>query len=248
MSEFLTRMVERQRGELPTVQPSVPPRYAAVGERTSASVSAEETTLRPPVTRSQAPLTMEPQSIGMSQEESEFSAASPTSTVMKADNERPNMSHRLSSPVPESFEAARPPVIERVPSVPPVIQERVVAPRLPVKVDRVSLETSLRYEQAESNERVPQIKVPDLPSRLLTARHESHRQNIRAPRSLVMREGVDRPESLESSVIEPSVTVTIGRVEVTTLSAPATPKRNGAARQPAMSLQDYLSRRQRRST
>jgi hypothetical protein len=54
------------------------------------------------------------------------------------------------------------------------------------------------------------------------------------------------PALYEQPDTEPAVHVTIGRIEVTALSQPAQVKRAPAARQPSMSLEDYLARRQRR--
>jgi len=51
-----------------------------------------------------------------------------------------------------------------------------------------------------------------------------------------------------SEVGEPPVQVTIGRIEVTALTQVAPPKRAAAPRKPAMSLDDYLARRQRRES
>ena len=44
---------------------------------------------------------------------------------------------------------------------------------------------------------------------------------------------------------EPPVHVTIGRIEVTAVSAAPAPRRAAMARKPSMSLDDYLARRQR---
>jgi hypothetical protein len=47
---------------------------------------------------------------------------------------------------------------------------------------------------------------------------------------------------------EPPIHVTIGRIEVTALTPAAPAKRTVAPRKPAMSLDDYLVRRQRRES
>jgi len=61
---------------------------------------------------------------------------------------------------------------------------------------------------------------------------------IAAPVSRGRLDGIDRDTA------EPPVQVTIGRIEVTAVAAPPASKRKTAPRQPSMSLQEYLTRRQ----
>jgi hypothetical protein len=49
-----------------------------------------------------------------------------------------------------------------------------------------------------------------------------------------------------AAAAEPPIHVTIGRIEVTSLTQAALAKRPGAPRKPALSLDDYLARRQGR--
>jgi hypothetical protein len=235
MSDFLTRMVQRQRGELPTVQPRGSSVFATMGEGPSEPALEEMTSPLSPVTVSQ-------------QESEELSAAPPLSSVRRVDHEQSNMSYSLNKPVHESATTATPPVNRRMVSAPRMIQERVVGPGPSRIADISPSELPLRPEQTEGNESVIQVTLPDLPSRLMTVWHEPNRESVRAPRSLVTIGSVDRTESRELNIREPPATITIGRIEVSAVTAPPTPARKSRTRQPSMSLQEYLSRRRERGT
>lgn len=85
----------------------------------------------------------------------------------------------------------------------------------------------------------------ELLPRLMTRVVESHQVQSSAPTSMLSTESTrTRSDSLAQEVSEPPIYVTIGRIEVTALTAPSLPKRKAAARPPSMSLQDYLTRRQ----
>ncbi|HEY5810729.1 MAG TPA: hypothetical protein VIT67_22355 [Povalibacter sp.] len=60
---------------------------------------------------------------------------------------------------------------------------------------------------------------------------------------LVAEPASERSLHLEPHVAEPPVHVTIGRIEVTAVTAAPAPKRGPASRNASMPLQDYLARR-----
>ena len=73
------------------------------------------------------------------------------------------------------------------------------------------------------------------------------RGSAAAPRICVKRARAKQPTlELGQSGAEPPVHVTIGRIEVTAVTAAPAPRRAAMARKPTMSLDDYLARRQRR--
>jgi hypothetical protein len=77
----------------------------------------------------------------------------------------------------------------------------------------------------------------------------SRAKPIDAPPSLVAAPVSGKQlDAIARATAEPPVQVTIGRIEVTALGAPPAPKRKTAARQPSMSLQEYLARRQGKGT
>ena len=70
-------------------------------------------------------------------------------------------------------------------------------------------------------------------------------QAITAPPSLITELRAEgRANQMPQDSAEPPIQVTIGSIEVTAVAAAPAAKRQPAARQPAMSLQDYLARRQ----
>jgi hypothetical protein len=90
----------------------------------------------------------------------------------------------------------------------------------------------------------------ELPPRLVESRLDSQGRSVTAPPSLVSTgfSGKGSERLTQGEAEPPPVQVSIGRIEVTAVTSPPLPKRKPASRQPSMSLQDYLSRRQGRGT
>ena len=102
-----------------------------------------------------------------------------------------------------------------------------------------------------AEEKTPSPVQHLLPVRpLLVERKESDRvaapqalYGLREPAAMPRRATLVRERTMDAS--EPPVQVTIGRIEVTAMTAPAPPQRASLPRKPTMSLDDYLARRQR---
>lgn len=95
-------------------------------------------------------------------------------------------------------------------------------------------------EQAPSHSAVRMAPPP-----LVNARHDAVRSSAAAPPSLVPGGGIGRKmEPNQTAATEPAVEVTIGRIELTAVSTAPDTKRKSGARRPAMSLEEYLTRRQ----
>lgn len=98
----------------------------------------------------------------------------------------------------------------------------------------------------------PVDAAPDLsaariepPPRLVQTRPDMPRPSASAPPSLASgRVSGRRTEQNHAGPVEPPVEVTIGRIEVTAVSAAPDVKRKSGSRRPAMSLEEYLTRRQ----
>ena len=246
MSDFLTRLVQRQEGTVPTVQPRTPSMFASLVGRVGDadfpamdSLPAADLTTR----RSQASLESgnhhgEGQTRPDQQEGSRLLTGSKATT-------RPAMGlHRSeSSPVPlvSNPSAVVPRPVHEAPAAlrsgSEVIHEQV--PRQHVSLSKP---TSEDRGEPVSVPRTARIEAP--PPAADTRRHIA-RSSVTAPPSLASGATVGRRQvQISKTSIEPPVEVTIGRIEVTALSAAPDRKRKPEARRPAMSLEEYLTRRQ----
>lgn len=93
--------------------------------------------------------------------------------------------------------------------------------------------------------------VPSLPPArmapppLVSMPHDAVRSSVAPPPSLVPGGGIGRKmDPNQAAATEPAVEVTIGRIELTAVSTAPDTKRKPGARRPAMSLEEYLTRRQ----
>ncbi len=101
-----------------------------------------------------------------------------------------------------------------------------------------------KEDRADSALELPAPRI-EPPPRLVETRHDTPRSAAAPPPSLVSGIGTRRrAEQEHAASTESPVEVTIGRIEVTAVSAAAEQKRKPASRRPAMSLEDYLTRRQ----
>ena len=246
MNDLLTRMVQRQRGEVATVQPRVPPMFAPVAEPAPASLSEEMTWTRPTTMQAPEPTTPERTEdlVRPSKEERAQFTPPPLPMVNHVVDMQPlvdSVQRVASSEASESEfhpQAIRPireehrsNSEETVVSLSEAI-ERQTASHVTPQHPQVVREQHTRTERAEVISRLVRQESPPVlasvaPPSLVTA-----------PRA----EGLMDRMSQDGS--EPPIQVTIGSIEVTAVAAAPAPKRKTAARQPAMSLQDYLARRQ----
>lgn len=246
MSDFFTRLVQRQQGRLSTVQPRVPTVFGSVVsqdtsmpealaseppmlKKRTTRLTAEEpsTRLRPtdpaqPVVtapllpmRGRMPGDLPSAETPMSKEsDAPRGLEGPVPVLHRASNDRPGREPTYSMPSNSSRS-----------NTPPAVEARLGS--------KVAFESPLRETGVE------------LPPRLVTRVVEPHQEPLSAPTSMLSTELAGRQSgNLAQEVSEPPVQVTIGRIEVTALTAPSPPKRKAAARPPSMSLHDYLTRRQ----
>lgn len=124
-----------------------------------------------------------------------------------------------------------------------------------IKDGEIQTQRETQPREGRHGDERPPVVPSDIAGRIAMPRfveprtHDQGRTppQVDAPVSLVgAGSSTERAQNLPQAVAEPSVQVTIGRIEVTTVPAPSPPKRTPAARKPAMSLGDYLARRQRR--
>ena len=246
MSDLLTRMVQRQRGEVATVQPRVPTMFAPVAEPAPASLSEEMTWARPTTMQSPEPTTPERTKDLVQPSKEERAQFKPVSLpiVNRLVEMQPLVDpvQRLVGPEASESEfhpqAIRPIREEhRTNSEGTVVSlseaiERPTAPHVPPQHHQVVRERHMHTERVEVIPRLVRRESPPV-------------QASAAPPSLVTAPQAEgRTDRILRDRAEPPIQVTIGSIEVTAVAAAPAPKRKTASRQPAMSLQDYLARRQ----
>jgi hypothetical protein len=265
MTDFLTSLVQRQLGEIPVAQPRQPSLYAMSPGMPDLTMS-----LQPDETE----VTVTPEAdLGSESQHRAVHNRRPAAprTMASADRDReisetPDV-QRLRPPGPEPLTGAgdvsfEPPVRGRHDEDAPPTR---VASRSDERRDRLSRIDGGIESMApvrEFGQGVQQDPPPAMDFRSRGNRFQTD-DTTPAPRLVEPRDDRPRshtaaaPPSLVTSVqphgtteirsrhkSEPPIQVTIGSIEVTAMTAAPAPKRKTAARQPSMSLQDYLGRRQ----
>lgn len=246
MSDFLTRLVERQAGTVAMVQPRIPSMFAPPASRTEPSDLPVSDSLVLQADASDTP----PAAIRRGHHSDELPAQpdhqeepppAPGSRPIPRAESRPR--HAASSPAPLVRHAST--------VVPQPDHESLASP--PVRV--LTIPTPASSHEMEPTEQHNNYRVGSLPlspvvrieppPRLVETEHAMTRSSAAAPPSLASGAVTGRKTPhINAAPPEPPVEVTIGRIEVTAVSAAPDQKRKPSARRPAMSLEDYLTRRQ----
>ena len=245
MSDFLTRLAERQLGRIETIEPRIKPLFAPTAQEpqapelgydfvtqplprlndkdtTSPAGSIVADSPRPEHSRLAEPRSVAAQTPAL--ERATRSAAAP----LKIDSEliQPAPTNRVAS---RSMAAIIAPVQApaKMPSFDaPKLEDNTAsssaAPLLPTRVNS-ELAPPPRKNSTVNAPAEPEIKLTAPPS--LSSRHDRVDERARPP------------------VADAPVQVTIGRIEVTALVQAAPAKRPAPPRKPNLSLDDYLARR-----
>ena len=240
MSDFLTRLVQRQLGEIKTVEPRLPEVYAPFSSMEPLPL------VDAPTTEFTAPAVAEPPQPSLASASTKVNAA-PQPPVRertlntKAAPRAEKMSQHKSAPggiaAPVSSEATRL-VMPKSSESGHNIETASIAGA--DNFQRESLPI-VQLSHAADEAGVPVTTSPTFVAAAATVL-------VGAPPRLVAtsRDGVAAAQTWQQQVIsEPPVHVTIGRIEVTAVTAAPAQKRAAIARKLAMSLDDYLARRQR---
>ena len=252
MSDFLTRLVQRQTGTLATIQPRTrsmfdptmdrpePPtpdlpmidRVASSGERRQPTEVPRHSIASvhpvPPAfyaqRRREAPV--DGPSVTLPETGARGSESSQESPFVKA------------TAVPRTAPGEGPPVSLRKQIVE---SDRYAARLFP--------SNNAMPQERLSGASAGQERAVTPPPRLVEAQQATPMSARVTPPSLLStgQQG-QRGDAARTTSPEPPVHVTIGRIEVTALPAPSPPGRKSAARPPSMSLADYVARRQERGT
>jgi hypothetical protein len=246
VNDFLTRVVKRHRGEVPTVRPRLAPLFAPGVEPAADQLSEEVTWSQPATTRAPEPTstgTPEHRAIPTVEAESRISppklpivnrVVDVSSPVRRPDGESGSDVPGRQTPTQE-----RRPVDEEHRPDP----ERTVPPPLAPAAPHAASEALTTPTHQTVTERVTRSERVEIIPRLIR-QDISRARPIDAPPSLIAAPvSQERLDGVDRDPAEPPVQVTIGRIEVTAVAAPPPPKRKTATRQPSMSLQQYLARR-----
>lgn len=245
MSDFLTRLIERQTANVAMVQPRIPSMFAPPANRTA--------TVGPPVSGSLLPLDEASRTSAAALRPSDHGREVP----IKVDQQD------RQPPIPGSRSTPRVGEARRTESVPaPLIRNASTVGNRPVHpvptAPRIRSEimheqarrqqtdlSGLHVEDRDASAPVPLALRIESPPRLVEAHHDMVRSAAAAPPSLASGAVMGRrTEPTHAVPPEAPVEVTIGRIEVTAVSSAPDQKRKSTSRRPAMSLEEYLTRRQ----
>ena len=250
MSDFLTRLVQRQAGTLATIQPRTRSMFAPAMDRPApptpdlpvidgVASSGEQRQPAEAPRHSIAPMHPLPAFLH-AQRRIEAPVDAPSVVL-------PETGARGTEPSNES------PVVKvaAVPSAAPGEGPPVSLRNQIVESDRhaarVFSRDNARPEERRSEATAAQERAITPPPRLVEAQQATPMSARVTPPSLVSTGQQGRPgDAAGLTSPEPPVHVTIGRIEVTALPPPSPPGRKSAERPPSMSLADYLARRQGR--
>jgi hypothetical protein len=230
MSDFITRLAQRQLGEVKTAKPRLPERYApALSLEPSRSLDLPpRQTLVPALVQSPTSRSGHARVV-----EGELQQQPVGETIARNSSQRPEAAVTGRRSEAERLDSSGHPQFE-------VSSQTGAQEPAQTETNRVSARRFI----SEDTQRDAGVARTRLLPRTTAA------DRLSAPPPLPSsRDGI-APSSarFERPDAEPPVHVTIGRIEVSALAQPLPVKRVPAARKPSMSLEDYLTRRQRRES
>ena len=243
MNDFLTRIVQRHRGEVPTVRPRLEPLFAPGVEAAADQLPEERTRSQPATTAPDPTSTGKQDHRARLTVETESLVSLPRLPIVNRVVEVPSAG-RLDGGSASDVPMRQVPTQERGPVYEdhrPGPERIVPPPSAPAEPHAASEAVTLTQKMV--TERVTRTERVEVVPRLVS-QDNSLTRPIHAPPSLVAAPvSRGRLDGIDHDTAEPPVQVTIGRIEVTAVAAPPAPKRKTAPRQPSISLQEYLTRR-----
>lgn len=248
MSDFLTRLVQRQTGGMPMVRPRTRSKFAPAMDPESPTlrdlpgvehISSAEEARRPVTAQGQGADVIRP----LPRVRDSQDVVDPTRDGAGNSRSEPQGGLRESLPGPQNIEPAT--VLNRpAHGAEAATLSNPMAELVSEHTPHHSSMTGRRNGQMPVQPRLHQEAPIDLPPRLVESPGEGRRSTASPLPSLLS--GVmsgNSGERAEPAPTESPIQVTIGRIEVTAVSSPAAPKRKAGPRQPSMSLEEYLTRR-----
>jgi len=244
MSDFLTRLAQRQLGQMASVEPRLPGLFAPVAAATPLPITEEVL-----AEKSEAPRTASATPDVMTSPSATDSPAAVSGRHGET-TRKLNPARQFATKSDEETFARGADVTfnTEVPAlVTPTRSVQGHAMHLPLPPESAATKPA-PLPVGQETRGSQKFSQRDAPPRLIDARATTP---VAAPprleRAMPARGEVVALER-EHADSEPPVHVTIGRIEVTAVTAAPAPRRAAIARKPAMSLDDYLARRQRRET
>jgi hypothetical protein len=269
MSDFLTRLAQRQLGQIATIEPRVPELYAPVAGETAfrdLGLGSEH----------QPATEVDQETIAMTRKSSTRVSIKQPAVPTDSSTGVPPMRHQPLShdhgprmdprPLQIEVEAGGETTPRTNNKQFPAEVSTLVSPKLSVEHRPINLPAGAQSElpagepspmvnrRIVAEEKTPSPVQHLLPVQpLLVERKESDRVAVPQPlygpnEPAVISRRATPLQSRTMDAAEPPIHVTIGRIEVTAMTQAAPAKRLTAPGKPAMSLDDYLARRQRRES
>lgn len=252
MSDFITRLAQRQLGQIAAVMPRLPEVFApqtapmlppGVEEIPAAPAAPLQSVSQPtPVTNTM----LEPGFVATTAAATPKSASARLAVSPEIAATR-DAGHKVIDEPHATFSVA-----SSRPEIAPVLLPSSIPTITTERHSPQRREPTRNYPVSEKTE-APALAASaasDQPPHLITVERRASIIITAPPRIEPQRNnrgGMVMPER-SSADGEPPIQVTIGRIEVTAVQQAAPVKRAPAPRKPAMSLDDYLARRQRRES
>lgn len=257
MSDFVTRLAQRQMGQLTTVEPRLPSPFASMAAAAPMPVIEDVSTVvsdSPRSTNLPSPLDQVPSRVAAFRNEGNAVGAADPGIVrlpMQPREASQKAQRSAGEAATDESDAARQnaePITAKTRSS---FQRQVAGPELsgkfalPIATEASAATTPRREPQSPRQQYLSERSVPAplVETRSTMPTSAPPRLETKAANSL---EAAARER--QSADAETPIHVTIGRIEVTAQTQAAPAKRASAPRTPAMSLDDYLARRRRRES
>jgi hypothetical protein len=230
MSDFLTRLAQRQLGPISSVEPRVADWYAPAKPTIPAELSLSRTMTETPSALAK-PNSGQSVILAVPNIEEPARVANPAQRWAAKTGEEPDSSSSI-----ENVSAEVAPLVE------PSLAAAKTDKSLPRQFNPEQSDSLPARSQAPASHGLlaPNTQPGLLIAERVTAMAAPPRLEFNGPSRNEISELLREPADSESPVH-----VTIGRIEVTAVSAAPVPRRAAMARKPSMSLDDYLTRRQR---
>jgi hypothetical protein len=267
MKDFLTRIVQRQRGELPTVQPRIEPMFAPESNREPGSSTQPVSIPDLPAVQEQRPVFMEKASrrLSLSERTASFVPLQLVSDAAPSGQEQQPLARHINrNATADAAQSRQEPLVQRInenataspekktplhnmpsASTYPTKPERSAAPQKQAAESNPAPAEVIWPSPREKTEHLTQTIHVEPPPRLVRPKAANLKDADSAPPSLAAAVPAKQPVADPQDASEPPVQVTIGRVEVTAVSVPTATKRKADRPKPAMSLENYLAQRQK---
>ena len=255
MSDFLTRLAERQLGQIETIAPRVKPLYAETMPGARVASLIDETAHEPAVPAEKEGATRAPQlpevhmesfrSVERVPEENRF--ALPQSSSVPGQLHEP-MVRFVAEHVARELEVGRAAdkdarnVTSISADIAPLRAPENMAPIAGPKLPRSETSSTPKSVPVSLDKRAQVAPVP-----LAHSTKPQPLQHVDRPPAPISLPQLKDPLDRADSAAEAPVHVTIGRIEVTAVTEAAPPKRTLSGRKPRLTLDQYLAGRQGRN-